>query len=537
MRKIAELTIGKRSYKSGMYSLTWYFKNQPTCFISTIKDNGEIGYHNFQKKYYKVHCEICGNNFITGNVGDKYITCPYCGRTHQLKDRNIIVDDTHKSNNPWDTYQEFPVYLQLKAKEYKEKIEISAEGFVYLMSKEKTIEDDYANIKEIWTLNVYDETAKWHKEIREKQVSYTQDKEIGYSDDYEFLREYSILGKINAGLETKTMTITRFLTTVKAAVNKMEEKREMSHKNINIPDIQEIVLLKNMVNLAHKTRFWDGYNLDKGNYTSPLDKTMAEYEKQIPGKSSKNKTYQKSLFKIIGIPNIPSIRKKSNNKSNLLKAAVVYKNRTYNEAQDILNAVNDKNIEYVKEVLSAYDTIKVICPNTKFRQVIKNTEYRDIMRMYEKLDSYDIEKLKKEKIKLSQLHERLVYVTRAKRYAEHVYHIPDEIVKNYDREINGYHFNAVPDTKTLISIAAALNNCSATYNGRINERLQLVVITDDHMKIIALLEIDNGVVVQAKLKNNRRVKDEKEINNKVVEFIKKSNIKCKTNDVDMSPAA
>ena len=542
MKKIAELKIGKMSYKQGMFNLTWYFAKEPTCFISTIKDDCEIGYHNYFKKYYKVHCEICGNNFITGNLGGKFITCPYCGRTHQEKDKNIIIrqNNIENTNKKEDLYQEFPVYLKLKAIEYKEKIKIIAQGFVYLMSKDKKVEDEYAKIKETWTLDIYNKTAEWHKEIKgQEHTNYTQDKEIGYGDELEYLKAYSILSVLDAGLETGSMTITNFLTTVKAAINKMEEKRGMSRKNINIPEKRDIVLIKNMVNLAHKVRFWDSPNLEKGDFTDTYDKALAQYRKQIPREKDKNYTYQKSLFRAMGIPNIPSIRKESNNKSNLLKAAMVYKNRNYNEAQDIYKIVIDKNMSLkgTEEALEEFDKIRTICPNTKFRQVINNNESYDILCMYKKLEPEEIDKLKKEKIKLSQLHEKLVYMTRYKEYAKMVYHIPDEIVKNYTRDINNYHFKSVPDTDTLIAIAAALNNCSATYNNRINEKLQLVAVTDDNMHIIALLEIRDGEVVQAKLKNNRKVKEEIEINDKVVNFIKESHIKCNTNDVDMPNAA
>lgn len=82
-------------------------------------------------------------------------------------------------------------------------------------------------------------------------------------------------------------------------------------------------------------------------------------------------------------------------------------------------------------------------------------------------------------------------------------------------------------------IAKQMKNCSAGYKDRINNRLQLVVISDDSGKPKVLLEINQNSIVQAKLYRNVPVFKDNLLNNLVIEFAKKVKLKIKTDDISI----
>ena len=85
----------------------------------------------------------------------------------------------------------------------------------------------------------------------------------------------------------------------------------------------------------------------------------------------------------------------------------------------------------------------------------------------------------------------------------------------------------------ILKAGIDLKNCAASYKKRINENLQLVLITNDHGKAKVLLEIKNQSIVQAKLFNNKQVKTNAEYNLIVKEFALKAQLSITTEDIDM----
>lgn len=81
--------------------------------------------------------------------------------------------------------------------------------------------------------------------------------------------------------------------------------------------------------------------------------------------------------------------------------------------------------------------------------------------------------------------------------------------------------------------AMSLHNCAAGYKKSIGANQQLVGISDDRGKPVALLEIKANKLVQAKLINNRQVRNNKEVNKTVLEFAERCGLKISTKDVLM----
>lgn len=224
------------------------------------------------------------------------------------------------------------------------------------------------------------------------------------------------------------------------------------------------------------------------------------------------------------------------------------------EIKDINNATelrkhfkNTYTMQHISTFVDTFNLLKEKYPNLKMKDFIKN---------YYKYNLYDVQTLlnaikdnpemmaeyKNSKIRIRDIHNYLS--TKQKEIAiknkhewKEKYFIDERIMNNLNRKINGYDFTVVPNTKTLIEIAEKLHNCSASYNNKIGNTTQLVAVTDDNYKIIALLEIREGKVYQAKLVDNDPVKKNPTINNKVISFMKKAKIECYTNDVELKKVA
>ena len=109
--------------------------------------------------------------------------------------------------------------------------------------------------------------------------------------------------------------------------------------------------------------------------------------------------------------------------------------------------------------------------------------------------------------------------------------MPHDIIRKMEMQLDFYKIRVVNFSRDLYYAGTTLNNCARTYENQIGANLQLVTIADDKGKLLALLEIKNSCIVQAKLKNNKEVYLNEEVNQKVIEFAEKLHLKIRTKDV------
>jgi hypothetical protein len=91
----------------------------------------------------------------------------------------------------------------------------------------------------------------------------------------------------------------------------------------------------------------------------------------------------------------------------------------------------------------------------------------------------------------------------------------------------------LPETSLELKNAGAdLHNCVYSYAGRmVSGKLQIVLVADDKGRLAACLEIQNDILVQAKLRYNRPVRENSAINAEVVEWAERTGLKIGTSDV------
>ena len=157
-------------------------------------------------------------------------------------------------------------------------------------------------------------------------------------------------------------------------------------------------------------------------------------------------------------------------------------------------------------------------------------KYADVLRLYRQADAVTKEKFDKENIPLKHLHDWLSVEIIAQNDRECIFDIKDTIKKALQKVIDKYTFKCVEKKSELKNIALQLHNCSAGYANRVGNRIQLVVVKED-THILALLEITDRKIVQAKLVNNREVSESEEINKACCAYSSITNMPCMTTDI------
>ena len=169
----------------------------------------------------------------------------------------------------------------------------------------------------------------------------------------------------------------------------------------------------------------------------------------------------------------------------------------------------------------------------KLSNILGNCEkLQDIMNLYVSADEKTLSAFHQQKVPFNKLHDWLSLEIAKQKDRDLKFDIPQEVINKYDTAIQQHHFSCIERYSSLKEIAFKLRNCSAGYKDRINSSLQLVAVTDERKQIKALLEIKNNNILQAKLFQNRPVKQDILINRLVIDFAQKLKLKIKTDDIE-----
>ena len=162
-------------------------------------------------------------------------------------------------------------------------------------------------------------------------------------------------------------------------------------------------------------------------------------------------------------------------------------------------------------------------------------EYNDILRLWQTADKITKQEFYKNIPPISKLHDWLAIAVAKQNDREIIFDVPQEVINRYTvlMKVFGKDFGAkcIEKNSELKFWATSLHNCAAGYKKSIGTKQQLVGISDNRGKPVALLEINSNKITQAKLFHNDPVYFKKDINTTVCEFAAKCGLEIKTNDV------
>lgn len=92
-------------------------------------------------------------------------------------------------------------------------------------------------------------------------------------------------------------------------------------------------------------------------------------------------------------------------------------------------------------------------------------------------------------------------------------------------------FSLPPDTEQLANLGRAMHNCVGTYRDRVLSDKVRIIAAFKNRKPVICIEIRNGAVAQAKLVNNKPVREDTELNRALLAWAKSRKLIIETNDV------
>lgn len=531
MKIIEELKIGSyERYKS-------YFETgSPEVFIS--KKTGFCRYCETKFEFDE------GRYYVNNYPVYSRMFCPICG--------HISLDSEIRYSSVEGKY--LPYVVNLKILEMKSKVILKIE-YRAIQIIGKLLEIKIFDVIEMYIFDIQNNNVIWKRYINKKL---NDDLEIGYIIDYQKLMENTALWYFNIKhIVRKGTTLSQFLKRLRELVIKKEKNiNGYTKKQVYISNISlRHKLFANVLNLAHKVRFWDSTNI---NYNDSFfyDKYLDKFEKNVYLLMKKDGlSYFKACFKTLSLPYTRNIKKQFDYKyisllqqiytiENIDIANTIFKHyKTKIEITDsyIIKEEYLKNIQKeVKAVCFFYKLfiLKIYTNlNLKFKQLLENKTniIIDIMNLWHSANNKTKKNFIRHKIPFSKAHDWLSIEVSKQADQEIRFHISKNIMNRFNLYMMNTKFqcSCISKYSNLKYIARQMKNCSAGYKDRINNQLQLVAISDNTGKPKVLLEINQDSIVQAKLYRNVPVFKDNLLNNLVIEFAKKVKLKIKTDDISI----
>ncbi|MDO4179525.1 MAG: PcfJ domain-containing protein, partial [Phascolarctobacterium sp.] len=177
---------------------------------------------------------------------------------------------------------------------------------------------------------------------------------------------------------------------------------------------------------------------------------------------------------------------------------------------------------------------EIITPAYANKYIDKESNYAiDSIIMFEKLKPEFKNQFITKKPKMQSIHDYLCVLTNKQEYPEIIYDIPEDVINRFEMYCKNSKMKVLKKYSELLTTGNLMHNCSQSYRDRINKDHLLVICTNDLGKPIAELEIKNNAIVQAKLIDNAKVKNNKEINKTILDFAEKTKLIISTNDIDI----
>ena len=532
MKKLAELAIGNQIIANDMYVRY----GSPTMFITYKEDKREKSY--YRKGYYQARCINCGALFSVKpySVWRRHagVTCPACGRLHT--GNAVMYGDNPESLLPDNTV--------LKVIDFKDKVELRIKYTAVYFGRFAYKTYKYLkNITETYVFDVKNSKCLWCKKQDGKEI---EKREIGYFEDFFKLREKTALWfyrsdhKINKG-----NSFAELLKILRTAVNKKIKANGKTPKQLYIGGNFNNRLFGNVLNLAHRVRFWDSENIQALSYG---EWAVAKWKNDVLGENYLPKRFEEQVYlamrksdftaavcKVLKIPNIPQTRRNLQYE-NFALLHECYKIKNYDVAQAMFEYAKKKGVQAVskiRDMIDFYNKFISFYPKMQMQYVLSkwDTEYCDILRLWRAADKITKQEFYKKLPAISKLHDWLSIAVAKQEDREIIFDVPDEVINRYTMLLKAFGAKCIERNSELKFWATSLSNCAAGYKNIIGEKRQLVGISDDRGKPVALLEINGTSITQAKLFDNDPVYYKENINAVVLEFIEKCGLKIRTRDV------
>ena len=557
MKSELKLSFGKEKIYYGVMYNRYIRHDLPqgsyTLFMNLAdKDNKQN--RNFHRHYgvTNIYCRGCETLMVVPNainlaIGEKGFKCPSCGHFHKID--NIAISEKDDSL--------MPKYMVLNLYDLKDSVELQIRYDGIKLGN--YIYNDFREVDKVKEQFIFDTKAKqatWKKTVNGECV---EELPIGYYSDLRDFDEKSAMYWLNSNF--KSLEDKGFCDMLKILRDKVNEKmteQGYGKRKMYMNGTAQYKAVDNLLAIAHQVRFWDcqlpkvygGGKAKLSDWTGNF-KINLEIEKVIESEIRNGESYTNAMIKAYNLPNEKFVRKNINIETAYIlsqaysikgEAHILYENFR-NWISEELNNKNRQSYHYInfnaygriKEVVQFYNVFQEYYPQTSTQKMIDfaiSTNGNDTMYLWRSADKQTKKEFKENIPKFKELHDTLSLLVAKQADRELDFDIPDHIVRRMEMHLQNVNCEVLQKFSQVKQASLDLKNCASGYRNRINEQLQLVLVSDDKGKPIALLEINDMKIVQAKLYCNKPVHNDEIINAEVIKFAEKANLVIATKDIE-----
>ena len=198
----------------------------------------------------------------------------------------------------------------------------------------------------------------------------------------------------------------------------------------------------------------------------------------------------------------------------------------------LFDVINGKfSIEFAERIVNSFIMKWPTKAIEAFLEQVEPRTLKDALNLYDELTNASKPLVRD--FKLKDVHDKLVKMVNEQRNSNYSLDIPEHIRRRFEMQKDSLKF-FLPDTAwQLRDGGREFSNCVYTYAKRVKDgECQIAFMSDDKGKLVACLEIRGDKLVQAKLKFNRPVKQDDEVQQEIIKWCKVKKIKIKTDDVE-----
>lgn len=152
----------------------------------------------------------------------------------------------------------------------------------------------------------------------------------------------------------------------------------------------------------------------------------------------------------------------------------------------------------------------------------------DVLRLYSRIGDASRAELKREKVRIRDLHDWLVEKQKLEEYPVCKFENTEPIRKRLAMQFDRINFFIPNHSSELTYAGENLHNCVGSYIQRVRDgETHIVLVTNDAGKLISCIEVRNGKLVQAKLNRNAPAASDAKINAEIIEWAEKVGVEWK----------
>lgn len=514
-------------------------------------------YHGYEYYEAAYHCVRCGTNFKVvhrlqsymggSNYNDSAVTCPACSQRWT----------NYKSCKDFQTlwgYQgtkgDIPISADMKISEYKEKVALDIRYDTILLDStgycQKSVQF------ERFTYDIKNRKAFYAKS---KVRNFLKDQEVELSDPFgkrelftnsmiKYISHFNHCCKV----EKKVVTLLKDLR--ETVCRKYKETYGFKPRAYVSRGKGWGMMARQLFNLGLKMRFSDIDLLP--DWTAVANKVgtvewMSDSYRQLLI-DNKDKSTVGDVDRILDAFTIPksAITRKIISKNPLTAQVLKFCMCKAGNKADVAAGLYETCMKFISRINANTESLKIIdyiaywltyrsiseVQNFLNKGNISSWQIKDTYNMEMKLNDKNRKLYLSEHIKLAEAHDWLVKVINSQKGEDYSLKVPEYIKHRYEVPVDGFTAHVPLSANELLAVGNELHNCVGTYADKVLAHERWICVIAKGNELIACLEIKENCLVQAKLKYNKSVKEDTEINDTILKWCKEARILIDTKDID-----